>query len=410
MKRHALSALVTDCWQRGLRLALLLGAALGWGAAALQAQPVGTVAMGPQAAVGRQLFFDPLLSNPPGTSCAHCHNPQQGWGGNNGARDGAANGSTPGARGARNSPTVGYVGFTPPFSLVEDEGKKVAAGGLFWDGRVDTLEAQARGPLFSPAEMNLAHEGELAQRLRQAPYAQALRAAFELGTTSSDKQWADAGLAALGAFQRSAELAPFSSKYDAMLRGELSLSPAESRGHRLFLDKNKGNCAACHSVSESSRNPVDHLFTDHTYDNLGLPRNPALAANANTRHFDLGLCGPQRTRPVGLDAGACGAFKTPTLRNVAKRPFYFHNGSFTDLAAAVRFYVRRDTHPHEWYPLDAKGKVMTFNDLPQRYRASVNRDEAPYDRRRGQRPRLNEAEIRDLVAFLKTLDDGFKPD
>lgn len=410
MKRRSPSALVSGRAQRGLRLVLLLGAALWWAPTALLAQPAHSGAMSPQAAVGRQLFFDPLLSSPPGTSCAHCHNPQQGWGGNNGARDGAAVGSAPGARGARNSPTVGYVGFTPPFSLVEDEGKKVASGGLFWDGRVDSLEAQARGPLFSPAEMNLANEAELAQRLRQAAYAQALRGAFNLTTTSSDMQWADAGLAALAAFQRSTELAPFSSRYDAMLRGELSLSPAEARGRRLFLDKNKGNCAACHAVSESSRNPVDHLFTDHTYDNLGLPRNPALAANANTRHFDLGLCGPQRTRPVGLDAGACGAFKTPTLRNVAKRPFYFHNGSFTDLAAAVRFYVRRDTHPQEWYPRDGSGKVTAFNDLPQRYRSSVNRDEAPYDRRRGQRPRLNETEIHDLVVFLKTLDDGFKPD
>ena len=104
----------------------------------------------------------------------------------------------------------------------------------------------------------------------------------------------------------------------------------------------------------------------------------------------------------------CGAFKVPTLRNAAQRPFYFHNGSFTDLTEAVRFYVECGTQPEKWYPKDAKGKVALFNDLPKQYVRNVNRDDVPYDRKRGQKPRLSDSEIADVVAFIKTLGDGFR--
>jgi cytochrome c peroxidase len=204
-------------------------------------------------------------------------------------------------------------------------------------------------------------------------------------------------------------VSPFSSRYDAVLRGQAKWSPQEARGRRWFLDPAKGNCAACHEVAQRSKNPAEHLFTDFTYDSLGLPRNPAIPANADAAFFDLGLCGPARQRPEQLPASVCGGFRVPTLRNVAKRPFLFHNGSFTDLAESVRFYVQRDTNPARWFPRDAGGRVQRFNDLPMAQRKHVNRDEAPYDRQSGQRPRLSEREISDLVAFLKTLDDGFRP-
>jgi len=341
----------------------LAGACAGLASAAGTTSPE----LSPQAAAGRQLFFDTRLSNPPGTACASCHDPLQGWGGNNGSRTGVAAGSTPQALGGRNSPTIGYAAFVPPFHLERDKGKAKAVGGLFWDGRADSLEAQARGPLFSPLEMNLAGEADLAQRLRSAPYAGELRAAFGLAETADDAQWARTGYAAVAAYQRSPEVSPFSSKYDAVLRGEAKFSAQEARGRRLFLDPVKGNCAACHAIANRSKDPAEHLFTDFTYDNLGLPRN------------------------------------------VAKRPFLFHNGSFTDLADAVRFYVQRDTRPQEWYPRRASGRLAMFDDLPRGMTRNVNRDEAPYDRKPGQRPRLSEREIFDLVVFLKTLDDGFQP-
>ena len=352
-----------------------------------------------------------------------------GWSGNNGSKSGVAAGSTPAALGARNSPTLSYVGFVPAFHLRKDEGKNKAVGGLFWDGRADILEQQARGPLFAKDEMNLVDDADLAARLRGATYADELRAAYGLGANPVDAQWVETALLALGAFQRSPEVAPFSSKYDAVRRGQATLTHQEARGLRLFADRRKGNCIACHVFKQKSKNPADHLFTDFTYDNLGLPRNGAIPANADSRSFDLGLCGPARKKPKGLSPGVCGAFKVPTLRNAAQRPFYFHNGSFTDLTEVVRFYVerdthpekwypkdhvlarhgsvQRDTHPEKWYPKDARGKLQVFNDLPARYARNVNREESPYDRKRGQKPRLDAAEIAAVVAFIKTLDDGF---
>ena len=361
-----------------------------------------------QALAGRHIFFDVRLSNPQGTACASCHNPQQGWGGNNASKSGVAAGSNPGVLGGRNSPTIGYAGFAPGFHIKKEDGKNKAAGGLFWDGRVDTLEQQASGPLFSRIEMNLAGEADLAERLRTAPYATELRTAFSSMEMVTDAQWTQAAISAVSAFQRSAEVAPFDSKYDAVLRGQAHLTDAETRGFKLFADPKKGNCAACHVFDAGSKNPVDHLFTDFTYDNLGLPRNAAILANDKAAYFDLGLCGPARAAPKGLTANGCGAFKVPTLRNAAKRPFYFHNGSFTDLALVVRFYVERDTNPAKWYPKGRDGKPVLFNDLPKQYARNVNRAEAPYDRKRGQQPRLSDAEIADVVAFIKTLDDGFR--
>lgn len=113
-------------------------------------------------------------------------------------------------------------------------------------------------------------------------------------------------------------------------------------------------------------------------------------------------------KPKALSNGACGAFKVPTQRNAAQRPFYFHNGFFTDLVQTVRFYVQRDSHPERWYPQDATGKVLLFNNLPRQHARNVNRDEVPYNRKRGQKERLNDAEIADVAAFIKVLDDGFK--
>ena len=367
------------------------------------------IPLSPQAQAGRMIFFDVRLSNPQGTACANCHDPRLGWSGNNRSKTGVAAGSTPDALGGRNSPTLSYVGFVPPFHLKKDEGKNKAVGGLFWDGRANILEQQARGPLFAKDEMNLAGETELAERLRSAPYAADLRAAYALDATAADTKWVEAALQALAAFQRSPEIAPFNSKYDAARRGEVKLSPTEARGLRLFADPKKGNCIACHVFDKNSKNPADHLFTDFTYDNLGLPRNSAIPASADMKRFDLGLCGPTRETPKGLTSSVCGAFKVPTLRNAAQRPFYFHNGSFTDLTEVTRFYVERDTHPQKWYPKDVQGKLQVFNDLPTRHARNVNRDESPYDRKRGQKPRLNDAEIAAVVAFIKTLDDGFTP-
>ena len=141
------------------------------------------------------------------------------------------------------------------------------------------------------------------------------------------------------------------------------------------------------------------------YDNLGVPRNPALVRNADPAYFDLGLC----ARPDLTDrADLCGAFKAPSLRNVAVRQAYFHNGRFSTLKEVVTFYVQRDTRPEKWYPTDASGQVVKFDDLPPAYRGNVNTSEVPYNRRPGDAPALTDAEVDDVVAFLRTLSDGYR--
>ena len=132
-----------------------------------------------------------------------------------------------------------------------------------------------------------------------------------------------------------------------------------------------------------------------------------IAANASAAWYDLGLCGPLRTDLTDrLDY--CGRFKTPSLRNVGLRNSFFHNGVFHRLEDVVRFYAERDTHPEMFYGRDGFGALQVFDDMPQAMRANVSTD-APFGRQRGGKPALSAADRRDLLAFLKTLSDGFKP-
>jgi cytochrome c peroxidase len=120
----------------------------------------------------------------------------------------------------------------------------------------------------------------------------------------------------------------------------------------------------------------------------------------------MGLCGPDRT-DLMEHKEYCGSFKTPSLRNVALRKVFFHNGSFDSLEQVLRFYVQRDTAPQKWYPMDKNGKVRKYDDLPPGLASNVNVD-APFDRQPGQAPALNDAEIADVIAFLHTLTDGYQ--
>jgi cytochrome c peroxidase len=146
------------------------------------------------------------------------------------------------------------------------------------------------------------------------------------------------------------------------------------------------------------------LFTDFTYDGLGLPRNAAIPANADPRYTDLGLCKSGRSGRASQDS-ACGKFKVPTLRNVATRQVFFHNGHIKNLRDAVAFYVSRDTQPEQWYPRKAGKGIAKFNDLPVKYHSNVNVEEVPYDGKPGGKPSLSDEEIDDVVAFLRTLTD-----
>ena len=304
--------------------------------------------------------------------------------------------------GLRNSPSIRYASFTPPFGY-DEEG--TAFGGFFRDGRVPTLAEQAKQPFVDAREMANPTPAAVIGRLRESPSAARFREVF--GADALDD--ADAAYsrlaAAIAQFEiESPDFRRFDSKYDAFLAGEAVLTPAEERGLALFEDPEKGNCAACHP-SRPAPDGTPPLFTDFTYDNVGLPRNARIAANADPAFFDLGLCGPER-RDLAARRDLCGAFKVPTLRNVARTPPYFHNGAFHTLREAVDFYARRDTHPGDWYPKSAGG-IRKFDDLPPKLGGAVNTAEVPYDRKAGEQPALNPGEIDDVVAFLRTLDDGY---
>lgn len=407
-----LTALVAACGGGGEDLASASGTAAP-DAAALRAGPsVGPAAALPpgRAQLGQLIFTDPNLSVPSGTSCAACHSANAGLAGNHGSRIGVAQGSLPTSIGLRNSMTNGYSGLVPRFEFVTQDGETEAHGGLFWDGRADTLAQQALGPLLNPLEMNNPNRKAVVDKIAASPYAALFKREFGANVfDNTDAAFTQIGVA-IEAFER-ANLQAFSSKYDAMVRRQVVLTPNESRGMALFMDPGRANCAGCHTMKPGSGKPEDSPFTDFSYYATGIPRNGAIPRNDDPAFYDLGLCGPERTAPIlpaSLPAGTtidsfCGKFSMPTLRNVAQRPAFMHNGAFRDLRQVVRFYSTRNSDPQRWY-----GRTGVANDLPQRYLGNIESAKAPFNRKPEAGPVLNESEIDDVLAFLQTLSDGFR--
>jgi cytochrome c peroxidase len=392
--------------ENGLR-GLLLAGAVCVAACAGDAPPgrsesaSATPGLSPMATLGEQLFRDESLSVSGRLSCQTCHRPEFAHAAS--PADLVSSGGPAMDRpGIRNSPSIRYASLTPPFGY-DAEGK--AFGGLFRDGRAATLVEQAKQPFTDAREMANSTQAATVARLARSPNAARFRAVFG-ADAFDDPERAFANLAAaIAQFEvESPDFHPFDSKYDAYLAGKASLSDAERRGVALFEDPDKGNCAACHP-SRPGKDGSPPLFTDFTYDAVGVPRNGRIPANLDPGFFDLGLCGPER-RDLSARSELCGAFKVPTLRNVARTAPYFHNGTFDELREAVDFYARRDTAPDAWYPAGPKG-LRKFDDLPAGLAGAVNTTEVPYDREEGQPPALTPAEIDDIVAFLRTLDDGY---
>src|SRR5262249_23535734 len=144
-----------------------------------------------------------------------------------------------------------------------------------------------------------------------------------------------AALAAIGkaieAFLKSPEMSPFSSKYDDYVRGKAALSDLEARGLRIFKDAAKGGCAQCHTLNDTTGRPELSPFSDYEFDSVSPPRNASIPANRDPQHSDLGLCERNDPKTHTNESRLCGAFRTPSLRNVAVRPSFMHNGAFSRL-------------------------------------------------------------------------------
>jgi len=414
--------------RRGRALALSLHVALAAGLTAAAAQTATPGAATSGAAVrqadeqgltdlqllGKRVFEDANLSEPPGVSCSSCHAPGRAFQGNNGSPiPGIAAGSTIDRIGRRKVPTIMYKTYSPAFGFYKDvdDGKETIEpkGGQFWDGRASDLVDQAASPLLDPVEMNNPSIDAVVGKVKAGAYADLVTAVFGKAVFAVPKTAMADLSSALFAYEATERFAPFSSKFDDYLRGKAKLSPQEALGFEVFTNPKQGNCIACHVGDVKSKDPTDWIFTDFTYDALGVPRNPAIPANADPTTFDLGLCkrpgiGALLPKDVKLES-LCGQFKVPTLRNVAVYGAYYHNAYFTSLHDAVAFYATRDTDAKRWYPKLKTGEADKFNDLPGGYKDNVNTEEVPYDRKAGQKPRLTDADVDALVAFLKTLTD-----
>jgi len=361
-------------------------------------------------ALGRTLFVDAALSASGKLSCASCHSPSHAYGPPNG-RSVQVGGSSLNLSGLRAVPSLMYQQSVPPFSEHfsetdgDDSTDQGPTGGRTWDGRASSAHEQAILPLLSSLEMANTDIASVVAHLRASPSAEPFRQAFG-DHVLEDETLAWRGLLlALEVFQQNpSDFYPYTSKYDAFLRQKTVLSPSEMRGFTVFNDRSKGNCAACHP-GDIKRGAFPS-FTDYGFVALGVPRNMAIPANVQALWNDKGLCGPLRT-DFKDQSRYCGLFRTPGLRNVALRRTFFHNGVIHSLEDAIRFYALRDVQPNRFYPRKADGQADKFNDLPLYYHGNVN-TESPFGGKPGDQPRLTEADIHDVAAFLKTLNDGYK--
>ncbi|MCL4487562.1 MAG: cytochrome C [Chloroflexi bacterium] len=373
----------------------------------------GTVAaQGPgltqQEQLGKLLFFDTNLSDPPGQACAVCHGPQVGFTGPDSATNAGGavyQGAVPGRYGNRKPPAAAYAGDSP--ILHYDTAGETWVGGMFWDGRAtgetlgDPLAEQAKGPFLNPLEQNNPSAQTVIDKVLASSYQNLFKSVC--GSTYDVTTYYNCVGRSIAAFERSSEVTAFTSKYDAYVKGKAMLTGQEKHGLELF--EGKAGCSGCH---------VAPLFTDYSYDNLGVPRNPKNPFYSEPAwnpqgdawvDYGLGAFLKAAGYPETVYAPEMGKFKVPTLRNVDKRPTpnfikaYSHNGYFKSLDEIVHFYNTRDVLPTcTTNPGNLAG--ITCWPAPE-VAANINRTELG-------KLGLNVGEEKAIVAFLRTLTDGYK--
>ncbi len=374
--------------------------------------------------LGRQIYFDKSLSDPPGQSCASCHDPAAGWIGEISeinAHAAVYPGAVEARSGNRKPPTAAYATFSPVFHY--DATDQLFVGGNFQDGRAtgwllgNPTAEQAQGPFLNPVEQNLKNAERVVELVCQADYGKLFRSIYGQDICNNTINAYNAIAQAIAAFEASAEINAFSSKYDYYLKDsqKYPLNKQELLGLQLFNDESKGNCAACHP-SQPDTDGSPPLFTDFTYDNLGTPKNPentwyGMPKEINPdgdKWIDPGLAGFLKTVPrfAKYANENRGKHKVPTLRNVDKRPnpefakSYGHNGAFKSLKEIVHFYNIRDRLPK--CENTAKPKPGENCWPAPEVAENVNKDEL------GDLG-LTEEEEWALVAFMKTLSDDWTP-
>ena len=337
----------------------------------------------PKERLGAAMAFDANLSDPVGQSCADCHDPLAGFADPD-KKYPVSEGATKGLFGGRNAPSWAYTAWSPVMNFDETEGLWI--GGMFWDGRAtgwrlgSPLAEQSQGPFLNPVEMAMASPEAVIDAIRNSSYADLFLQVYP------DTDWDDWAQAyddmayAIAEYESSRAVNPFNSRFDSYIAGNTdALTAQEKWGLDLFNAEDKGKCALCH-LSEGSK----PLFTDHTYDNLGIPANPEVWALHGSDAVDLGLGGFLSSQPMYADMAAdeIGKFKVPTLRNVAKTPPYGHNGYFDKLYDIVHFYNTRDVE--DWPAPEVPDTVNTaeLGDLGLDYDEEMA-----------------------IVAFMKTLTD-----
>lgn len=327
------------------------------------------------AIIGKLIFFDKNLSEPVGVSCATCHSPMSGF---SDPRHTPFSEGSAHQIGTRNANSISYMVFAPNRRAEIVRGIWEEVGGFFWDGKAEFLNQQALFPLTNAHEMNNISFTNVSSKIKRAPYYHKLEKLFDKNMLADSQTIVFYAVSCLEAFELSHQVNQFTSKFDFYLQGKAKLSPQEMRGMQLFNDSTKAKCALCHLSTPAyyaTTNKI--LFTDYSYDNIGLPKNP-LQKNLPV---DSGAAKFERNSPLEV-----GRFKTPTLRNIEKTAPYMHSGIFKTLEEVMEFYNERDINPKFAHP-----EVTT----------TVNKADMG-------NLKLSKQDINDIIAFMKTLTDGYK--
>ncbi len=278
-------------------------------------------------ALGRRLYYDPVLSSDKTVSCATCHGPQTGFTDTHPVSLGVG-----GKKGARHAPTVINSAYNSE---------------QFWDGRAPSLEEQAKGPIANPVEMAMTHADVVERLQADATYVSLFKQAW-----GTENITIDLVAKSIGSFERT--VLSGNSPFDRFYYGhdKKALSASAQRGLKLFMDPKKANCEVCHTIGKDYA-----LFTDNKFHNLGV------GADINGNMVDLGRFG------ITKNEADWGAFKTPTLRNIAQRAPYMHDGTFPTLKDALGHYIGggnlnphldKEIHALDFLTFDERDDILAF--------------------------------------------------